>query len=90
MTIEVLPDLFKRAADGVGAVAAGGPDHGGARTRLPPAPTEGSLVIQLSLLPRSAVRTSNTVATQCKTVGHVAVPAGCVLFFDDLCSARLS
>lgn len=34
-------------------------------------------------------RTSNTVATQCKTVGHVAVPAGCLLFFDDLCSARL-
>lgn len=88
MTIAVLPDLFKRAAGGGGGD--GGPNHRGAPDSPPTRPTEGSLVIRLSLLPRSAVRTSNTVATQRKTVGHVAVPAGCVLFFDDLCSARLS
>lgn len=89
MTIEVLPDLFKRAAGGGGGDGGGG-SRGGGPDSPPTRPTEGSLVIQLSLLPQSAVRTSNTVATQCKTVGHVAVPAGCVLFFDDLCSARLS
>lgn len=49
MTIEVLPDLFKRAADGV--VAGGG--HGGPDSP-PTRPTEGSLITQLSLLPRSA------------------------------------